>query len=108
MTSSSALLKFYFAFRSFNSFNFCLLRFLIKQKILEEVLFKYTCRPSWRVLPAVKSSYSVENLLAPVSDERNFTVDVMSGVLKTRKAESCSLHVCKSLPGKFLYVPKHL
>ena len=33
-------------------------------------------------------------LLAPASEERNFAMDVISGVLKTRKAESCSLHIC--------------
>ena len=46
---------------------------------------------------AVWSSYSVENQLAPASEERNSTVDVISGVLKTLTAESCILHVCKFL-----------
>ena len=45
----------------------------------------------------VWSSYSVENPLAPASDGRNSAVDVVSGVLKTRKAESCILQVCKFL-----------
>ena len=35
-----------------------------------------------------------QNPLAPASKERKSTVDVISGVLKTRKAESCSLCVC--------------
>ena len=34
----------------------------------------------------VYSSYSVENPLTPASEKRNSTVDVISGVLKTRKA----------------------
>ena len=33
----------------------------------------------------------------PVSEERNSTVKVISGVLNARKAESCSLQVCKFL-----------
>ena len=37
---------------------------------------------------------SVETSLAPASEERNSAMDVISGVLKTRKAESCSLYVC--------------
>ena len=48
-----------------------------------------TCRPSWKVLAAVWSSYSVENPLAPASEERNSTMDVTSGTLKTRKAAVC-------------------
>ena len=55
------------------------------------------CRPSWKVSAAVQSSYSVENPLDPNSGERNFTVDFISVILKTLKAESCSLQV-----GKFL------
>ena len=35
--------------------------------------------------------------LAHASKERNFTVDVASGILKARKAESFSLQVCKFL-----------
>ena len=35
----------------------------MKQNIHEEVLFKYLCRLSWKVLAAVVSSYSVENPL---------------------------------------------
>ena len=49
---------------------------------------------------AVYSSYSVENLLAPDSEERNSTVDIILGVLKTLKVKSCILHVCKFLISK--------
>ena len=35
--------------------------------------------------------------LAPAYEERNSTVDVISGVLKTGQAESCSWQVCKFL-----------
>ena len=48
-----------------------------------------TCSPSWKVLAAVWSSYSVENLLAPASEERNSTMDATLGALKTRKAAIC-------------------
>ena len=41
LTSASALQKFYFAFQSFN---FCLLKFIVKLNIHQEVFFKYTCR----------------------------------------------------------------
>ena len=43
---------------------------------------------------AVWRNYSVETSLVPASEERNSAMDVISGVLKTRKAESCSLNVC--------------
>ena len=33
--------------------------------------------------------------LAPASEERSSTLDVISGILKAHKAESCSLQVCK-------------
>ena len=36
-------------------------------------------------------------LFSACSEERNSTVDVISGILKTHKAESCSLQFCKSL-----------
>ena len=38
--------------------------------------------------------YSVETSLASASEERNSAMDVISGVLKTCKAESCGLYVC--------------
>ena len=60
----------------------------------EEVLFKYTCRPSCKDLIAVKNSYPVEKPLAPASEERNSIVDVISGVLKTSKDEAV---VCESV-----------
>ena len=47
------------------------------------------------VSAAVYNSFSVENLLAPASEERKSAVDVISGVLKTLTTESCILHVCK-------------
>ena len=34
------------------------------------------------------------DVVAPASEERNSAMYVISGVLKTRKAESCSLYVC--------------
>ena len=44
--------------------------------------------------PGIVWCYSAEKSLAPASEERNSAMDVISGVLKTRKAESCSLYVC--------------
>ena len=73
LTSASALQKFYFAFRNFN---FCLSRFIMKEKIHEEVLFKYAFRPSWKVLAAVESCYSLENPLAPASEESKSIVEI--------------------------------
>ena len=52
-------------------------------------------KPSSKVLAAVESIYFVDNPLVSASEERNSTVDVSSGVLKTLKAESCSLNICK-------------
>ena len=49
------------------------------------------------VLATVQSSYSVQNLLAPASEERKSTVDVILGVLKTHKLDGSSLQVCKFL-----------
>ena len=43
---------------------------------------------------ADKSSYSVETSLAPASEQKKSAMDVISGVLKTRKAENCSLYIC--------------
>ena len=43
------------------------------------------------------SSYSVQNSLAPASGERNSTVDVILGVLKTRQVDGGSSRVCKFL-----------
>ena len=57
----------------------------MKKNMHEEVLF-ITCMPSWKVLAAVWSSYSVENQLKPASEERNSTMDATLGVLKTPKA----------------------
>ena len=57
----------------------------MKQNIHEEVLF-ITCMLSQKVLAAVWSSYSVENPLAPVSEQRNSTMDATLGALKTRQA----------------------
>ena len=47
----------------------------MKQNIHEEVLFT-TCLLSWTVLADVWNSYSVENLLVPTSQERNFTMEL--------------------------------
>ena len=41
---------------------------------------------SWKVLAVVWSSYFVENLLAPASEERNSIMDTTLRALKTRKA----------------------
>ena len=60
----------------------------MKQNIHEEVLF-ITSMPSWRILAAVWSNYSVENPLVPASKERNSTMDATLGALKTRKAAVC-------------------
>ena len=43
------------------------------------------------------SSYSVQNSLVPASGERNSTVDVIVGVLKTCQVDGGSLRVCKFL-----------
>ena len=45
--------------------------------------------PSWKVLAAVWSSYSVENPLAPASEEKNSTMEVTLGALKTGKVAVC-------------------
>ena len=55
---------------------------------MRKVLF-ITCMLSWKVLAVVWSSYSVENLLALASEERNSTMDATLGALKTRKAAVC-------------------
>ena len=44
--------------------------------------------------PGIVWCYSAEKSLAPASEERNSAMDVISGVLKTCKAESCGLYVC--------------
>ena len=41
---------------------------------------------SWKVLVDVWSSFSVENPLAPASEERNSTMNATLGALETRKA----------------------
>ena len=78
---------------------FCLSKLLIKQNIHDKVLFKYQVHLQvfLDVLATVQSSYFVENLLAPASEERKSTVDAISTVLKICKAESCSLQVFKFL-----------
>ena len=55
------------------------------KNIQEKVLF-ITCMPSWNVLAAVWSSYSVESPLVADSEERNSTMDATLGALKTLKA----------------------
>ena len=45
--------------------------------------------PCWKVLAAIWSSYSVENLLAPASEEDNSTMDATLEALKTCNAEVC-------------------
>ena len=62
----------------------------MKKNIYEEFLF-IKCMPCWKVLAAIWSSYSVENLLAPASEEENSTMDATLEALKT-----CLL-VCKFL-----------
>ena len=57
----------------------------MKQKIHEEVLFKYTFRPSWKVLAAVESCYSLENPLAPASEERKSIVEIFCKIQSTLK-----------------------
>ena len=51
--------------------------------------FHNACRPSWKVLAAIWRSYSVENPLAPASEESNSLMDATAGALKTRKAAVC-------------------
>ena len=60
----------------------------MKQNIQEDVIF-ITYMPSWKILAAVWSSYSVENPLVPASKERNSTMGATLGALKTRKAAVC-------------------
>ena len=50
-------------------------------------------------------SYSIKNLLVPAFEEKNSTVDLISGVLKKWKVESCSLQVCKFLIRSFIRDP---
>lgn len=70
-------------------------------------LFSVHLQAFLEVLPAVQSSVSRENLLVPVSVEGNSTGDVITGALKTLKAEGFSLHACnlvkrKSIRNNFL------
>ena len=44
----------------------------------------------------------IETSLASVSEERNSAMDVIWGVLKIRKTESCSLYVCVFLIKNFI------
>ena len=64
---------------------------LYEENIHCEVLFKYTCWPS-----CLEQLYC-RKPLASASEERNSTLDFISGFLKTRKAESCILQVYKFL-----------
>ena len=45
--------------------------------------------PSWKVLTALWSSYSVENPLVSASEEKNSIMDATLGALKTHKAAVC-------------------
>ena len=79
-----------------SNFYFCLSKFLMKKSSL--------VKSFWSTLAHLSRSFSrcleqlfCRNLLALASEERNSTVDVISGVLKTLTAESCILHVCKFL-----------
>ena len=67
-----------------------------EENIYGEVLFKYPCTPSWSFNRCLEQLFC-RNLLALASEERNSTVDVISGVLKTLTTESCILHNCKFL-----------
>ena len=60
----------------------------MKKNIYEEFLL-IKCMPCWKVLAAIWSSYSVENLLAPASEEENSTMDATLEALKTCNAEVC-------------------
>ena len=55
---------------------------------MRKVLF-ITFMLSWKVLAVVWSSYSVQNPLAPATEERNSTIDATLGALKTRKGAVC-------------------
>ena len=86
LTSASALQKFYFAFRSFN---FVFQSLLWSKTSLESPFHNIQAFLERTVLPAVWSSYSVENPLTPASEKRNSTMDITLRPLKTRKAAAC-------------------
>ena len=82
--------KIFFVLRSYH---FCLSRYLMKKTSMVKS-FSSTLA---YLLESFSRSYSVENPSAPASEERNSTVNVISGVLKTFTAESCILQGCKFL-----------
>ena len=53
---------------------------------------------SWKVLALVWSSYYVENPLAPVSEERNSTMDATLGALKHVRRQFVGLSISDKDP----------
>ena len=73
-------------------FFFCLFSYIMKKT--------YMIKSFSSTLAHIPGSFRrcvVQLFEAPASEERNSKVDVISGVLKTLKAESCILQVCKFL-----------
>ena len=100
-------------------YNFCLYLYeTTQQSIHAGVLLKHTQRPSWRFYLLLRTViwYRTYLRLFLFVSARNITVNVISGVLKTRKAEGSSLQACsllkrnskRSLPLSFLLVSKYL
>ena len=85
--------KLYFALRSFI---FAFQSFLWSKTPMFKS-FSSTLADLPRSFSCCLSSYSVQNSLAPASGERNSTVDVILGVLKTRQVDGGSSRVCKFL-----------
>ena len=91
--SASALQKNFFFLAKFL---FYLSKFLMKKTSIVKS-FSSTLAHFLRVSATVLRSYSVENLLAPASEEWNSTVEVISKVLNKLTSQSWVLHVCEFL-----------
>ena len=83
--STSALQQIYFVFRSLY---FCLSKFYMKKTSMVKYFFQVNLLTFLGVSGDVWSSYSVENPLAPASEERNSKVDVILGVLKQARLKA--------------------
>ena len=78
------------------SFYICLSKFLMKKTSMVKSFSSTLAHLPGSFNHCLEQLFC-RNLLALASEERNSTVDVISGVLKTRKAYSCILQVCKFL-----------
>ena len=92
LTSTSALQKIYFVSQSLY---FCLSKFYMKKTSMVEY-FSNTLADLPGSFRRCQSSYSVEHPLTPPSEKRSSTVEIISGVSKTHKAQRlCPLHFCQ-------------